>query len=48
MQSVNNQLQADLFAKEGFLVVMPDMFDNDPAPNSSRFVFDKDLIFLSH
>jgi len=33
--SVNNQLQADKYAMEGFLVVMPDMFNNDPAPNTS-------------
>lgn len=25
IQSVNNQLQADHFAKEGYLVVMPDL-----------------------
>lgn len=36
--SVNNQLQADRFAKEGFLVVMPDMFENDPAPGQSSTV----------
>jgi dienelactone hydrolase len=36
--SVNNQLQADKFASEGFLVVMPDMFDNDPAPNSTTSI----------
>jgi len=34
VKSANNQLQADKFAAEGFLVVMPDQFDNDPAPNS--------------
>ncbi len=34
VKSVNNQLQADKYAAEGFLVVMPDQFDNDPAPNS--------------
>jgi len=38
IHSVNNQLQADRFAREGFLVVMPDMFANDPAPNSSNSV----------
>jgi len=32
--STNNQIQADMFAKEGFLVVMPDQFGGDPAPNS--------------
>ncbi|KAI9740940.1 MAG: hypothetical protein M1818_004546 [Claussenomyces sp. TS43310] len=35
LHSVNNQLQADKYAREGFLVIMPDMFGNDPAPNSS-------------
>ncbi|KAF2012212.1 alpha/beta-hydrolase [Aaosphaeria arxii CBS 175.79] len=34
VQSTNNQLQADKFASEGYLVLMPDQFDNDPAPNS--------------
>ncbi|KAF2876798.1 Alpha/Beta hydrolase protein [Massariosphaeria phaeospora] len=34
LKSVNNQLQADKYASEGFLVVMPDQFDRDPAPNS--------------
>jgi dienelactone hydrolase len=31
---VNNQIQADRFATEGFVVVMPDLFHGDPAPNS--------------
>ncbi|KAF1848394.1 alpha/beta-hydrolase [Cucurbitaria berberidis CBS 394.84] len=34
VKSTNNQLQADRYASEGYLVVMPDQFDNDPAPNS--------------
>jgi dienelactone hydrolase len=34
LPSKNNQLQADKYATEGFLVVMPDMFDGDQAPNS--------------
>lgn len=34
IHSRNNQHQADLFARQGYLVVMPDMFDKDPAPNS--------------
>jgi dienelactone hydrolase len=34
IKSTNNQLQADKYAAEGYLVVMPDQFDNDPAPNS--------------
>ncbi|KAK3989287.1 protein AIM2 [Cladorrhinum sp. PSN332] len=32
--STNNQLQADRFAEEGYVVVMPDLFAGDPAPNS--------------
>ncbi|KAF2747194.1 alpha/beta-hydrolase [Sporormia fimetaria CBS 119925] len=34
LHSTNNQLQADAFASSGFLVVMPDQFSNDPAPNA--------------
>lgn len=34
VKSTNNQLQADKYAAEGYLVVMPDQFDNDPAPNT--------------
>lgn len=34
VKSVNNQLQADKYATEGYVVVMPDQFDNDPAPNT--------------
>lgn len=34
VKSTNNQLQADKYAAEGYLVVMPDQFENDPAPNS--------------
>ncbi|KAI9680266.1 MAG: hypothetical protein M1822_007265 [Bathelium mastoideum] len=35
IKSVNNQVQADKYAQEGFLVVMPDQFAGDPAPNST-------------
>lgn len=35
MQSTNNQIQADLYADEGFVVVMPDLFGGDVAPNSA-------------
>lgn len=34
IHSRNNQHQADLFARQGYLVIMPDMFNKDPAPNS--------------
>ena len=34
VKSINNQLQADKFASEGYVVLMPDQFDGDPAPNS--------------
>ncbi|KAK3899326.1 dienelactone hydrolase family-domain-containing protein [Staphylotrichum tortipilum] len=32
IQHVNNKLLADSFARAGFLVVAPDMFDGNPAP----------------
>jgi dienelactone hydrolase len=35
LHSTNNQIQADRFASEGFLVIMPDMFSGDPAPGSA-------------
>lgn len=35
IHSRNNQLQADKYASEGFLVVMPDQFGGDPAPNTT-------------
>lgn len=35
IHSTNNQLQADAFAARGFLVVMPDQFGGDPAPNTA-------------
>ncbi|SPN97417.1 uncharacterized protein DNG_00931 [Cephalotrichum gorgonifer] len=35
LKSVNNQIQADKYASEGFLVAMPDLFDGDAAPNAS-------------
>lgn len=37
IKSVNNQLQADKFASEGFLVAMPDLFHGDAAPNAATF-----------
>ncbi|KAL9593322.1 MAG: hypothetical protein Q9179_005952 [Wetmoreana sp. 5 TL-2023] len=35
IHSKNNQLQADKYASEGFVVVMPDQFAGDPAPNTT-------------
>ena len=35
IHSKNNQLQADKYASEGFLVIMPDQFAGDPAPNTA-------------
>ncbi|KIW16123.1 hypothetical protein PV08_06174 [Exophiala spinifera] len=35
VHSTNNQVQADMFASEGFVVIMPDQFNGDPAPNST-------------
>ena len=34
-KSANNQIQADRFATEGFVVVMPDMFEGDAFPSSA-------------
>lgn len=46
MPSKNNQLQADKYASEGFLVIMPDMFDGDQAPNSSTTIEDMNLTII--
>ncbi|KAI0452081.1 Alpha/Beta hydrolase protein [Xylaria acuta] len=35
LKSTNNQIQADRFANAGYVVVMPDLFDGDSAPNSA-------------
>ncbi|CAK7208560.1 hypothetical protein SBRCBS47491_000133 [Sporothrix bragantina] len=35
MLSTNNQIQADMYAEEGFVVVMPDLFGGDVAPNAA-------------
>ncbi|EKD13868.1 uncharacterized protein L3040_005516 [Drepanopeziza brunnea f. sp. 'multigermtubi'] len=42
LHSQNNQIQADRYAKEGFLVVLPDMFSDDPLPGSATYEEDKD------
>ncbi|KAJ9156319.1 Alpha/beta-hydrolase [Pleurostoma richardsiae] len=36
LKSTNNQIQADRYASEGYVVVMPDLFDGDAAPNSTN------------
>ncbi|GAB7344385.1 hypothetical protein MBLNU457_2243t1 [Dothideomycetes sp. NU457] len=36
IHSTNNQLQADAFASEGYLVIMPDQFNSDPAPSTTH------------
>ncbi|CAN8106379.1 unnamed protein product [Discula destructiva] len=40
LKSTNNQIQADKFTAEGFVVVMPDLFDGDVAPNSTATAVD--------
>ncbi|KAH6899835.1 Alpha/Beta hydrolase protein [Thelonectria olida] len=40
IKSVNNQLQADKYASEGFLVIMPDMFGGDTAPAATSITDD--------
>lgn len=34
VHSINNQVQADMFAEQGFVVIMPDQFKGDHAPNT--------------
>jgi dienelactone hydrolase len=46
LHSENNQIQADEFAKAGFLVVMPDLFNNDPLPGSATYSEEKDPSFI--
>lgn len=46
LHSENNQIQADKFASEGFVVVLPDMFQNDPLPGSATYEQEKDPSFL--
>ncbi|KAK0741257.1 Alpha/Beta hydrolase protein [Schizothecium vesticola] len=41
IRSVNNQIQADRFASEGYVVVMPDLFGGDPAPNTGNMMADE-------
>jgi len=46
LHSENNQIQADRYAKEGFLVVLPDMFENDPLPGSATYQEEKDTSII--
>jgi dienelactone hydrolase len=46
LHSENNQIQADKFASEGFLVVLPDMFSNDPLPGSATYEETKDPSYI--
>jgi dienelactone hydrolase len=38
VKSINNQLQADMYASKGFVVVMPDQFSGDPASSTTTAV----------
>jgi len=42
LHSKNNQIQADKFASAGFLVVLPDMFSNDPLPSYPTYAEESD------
>ncbi|TWU72525.1 hypothetical protein ED733_003378 [Metarhizium rileyi] len=44
IKSVNNQIQADRFASEGYLVLMPDLFAGDSAPISAAITDDSSSI----
>lgn len=46
LHSENNQIQADKYASEGFLVVLPDMFSNDPLPGTPTYAEEKDVSLL--
>jgi len=35
VNSINNKLQADKYAENGYVVIMPDQFNGDPAPNTA-------------
>lgn len=38
IHSTNNKLQADKYAAEGYLVIMPDQFGGDPSPNAGNVI----------
>ncbi|PON23382.1 hypothetical protein TGAM01_v207616 [Trichoderma gamsii] len=47
IKSVNNQIQADNYAAEGFLVLMPDMFGGETAPGGKEaYVADNSVSLL--
>lgn len=46
LPSANNQIQADKFASEGFVVVMPDLFEGDPYSNKSTVPDETSLSLL--
>lgn len=46
VHSINNQLQADRYAAEGFLVVMPDQYVASYSPSLSCLVFCPELTLL--
>lgn len=47
IKSVNNQIQADKYAAEGFLVLMPDMFGGEIAPGGKEtYVADNSVSLL--
>ncbi|KAI4849674.1 dienelactone hydrolase [Aureobasidium sp. EXF-8845] len=41
-----NKLQADAYAEQGYLVIVPDQFNNDPAPNAVFSAGDNNTSFL--
>ncbi|KAJ4157337.1 hypothetical protein NW754_008983 [Fusarium falciforme] len=44
IKSTNNQIQADKFASEGYLVLMPDLFAGDTAPGATAVTDDSTSI----
>lgn len=46
IHSTNNKLQADKFASEGYLVIMPDQFGGDPAPTTNMLPTESSPSFI--
>lgn len=46
LHSETNQIQADEYAKEGFLVLVPDQFLGDPLPGSATYSEETDPSFI--